>query len=246
MTNARIMRFGEFIANHGERGLKSLTPRDEKIITMLVEGKGYDEMASFFAVTVSTIKKFARKADLKIAKLEQLWEHQARIEPLVDPIKAFFLEAATKTYASGEVQKTTIGELPRSKVYRYHGNDMLYIDAFFTNGERSGGQTVIYRTYDDEKEGHIQKPVWLMQYHGWCKDDDPEVLAFLKESLANAYSQSIFVGGRGQDPYVLQAHPLRYFNDGSDHFEQGEGFEEIKRGSEQVFWHRYQYYMLGL
>jgi hypothetical protein len=163
---------------------------------------------------------------------------------ITDEIKTFFLEAAAKTYASGEVKKTTIGYLPGSNVYRYERNSMYYIDTYFVNGERSGGQTLIYKTFFEEGKGYFEKPVWLMQYHGWCKDDDPEVLAFLKESLANAYSQGIFSGGRGVDPYPLQTRPLMYFNDGPEGFGQGEGVEEIKRGSELVFWHRYQYYML--
>ena len=154
----------------------------------------------------------------------------------VDTIKAFFLEAAAKTYASGEVQKTTNADLPGSKVYRYERNGMLYIDTFFTNGERSGGQTVIYQN---------GKPAWLMQYHGWCKDDNPKVLAFLKAALADAYAKPHFFGGRGIDGFEHDASPdLMYSNDPFGPFESGYGIEKIYCRSEKIFWHKYQHFML--
>ena len=77
----------------------------------------------------------------------------------VERLQKFYLEAAAATYAGGVAKKETIPDLPRSKVYRYESGDLLYIDTFFTNGEYSGGQTVIY------VKGI---PAWLMQYHGWC------------------------------------------------------------------------------
>ena len=57
-------------------------------------------------------------------------------------LQDFFFEAASATYA-GFAQKTTVADMPRSKVYRYERHEYLYIDTYFTNGEQGGGQTII-------------------------------------------------------------------------------------------------------
>jgi hypothetical protein len=101
------------------------------------------------------------------------------------------------------------------------------------------------------------KPIWLMQYQGWCKDDDPEVIALLKAALTHAYEQRKFFGGRGQGefyPYDAQRRALQYLNrrdeehpieEGSfDRFEGEECIRDIPHhgggGATQVFYHRYQ------
>jgi hypothetical protein len=242
MITARTKYFSEFVARHGKEGLRYLTPREEKIVTMLVDGKSYDEIGTTFAVSGSCISRLAAKAEKKARELVQDWQHEARIAPVADPIKQFFLEASAKTYASGEIKKTTIGDLPGSKVYRYEGDNLLYIDTYFTNGERSGGEIVIYH-----KDADKWQPAWLMQYHGWCKNDDSEVLAYLKQALENAYLKGIFHGGRGVNfpENVLESHPIWYRNNPYGSFESGYGEECIYRGSDKVFWHKYQHYMLA-
>lgn len=161
--------------------------------------------------------------------------------PIVDLIKAFFLEASAKTYASGEVQKTTNADLPGSKEYRYQKGGLFYVDTYFTHGERSGGQTVIFCANRE------WQPVWLFQYHGWCKNDDPGVLAFLKRVLADAYTKNVFFGGRGVDGYTesVGPHTLLYFNNPMGTFESGSGGESIYYDQKKVFWHTYQHYLLA-
>jgi len=162
-------------------------------------------------------------------------------------IQAFFLEAAGQCYA-GDLSKTTIEELPKSKVLRYEKGDLLYLDVYFTNDEHSGGQTVIYRD---------NTPVWLMQYQGLCKNDSPEVLSFLKEALRETYCKGIWYNGRG--PREHAKYPYVYDNlvykglwelSGSkvSSFDSFMGIETIRdlstedfgEGGETVFRHRYQ------
>ncbi len=162
-------------------------------------------------------------------------------------IQAFFLEAAGQCYA-GDLPKTTIAELPGSKVYRFEQGDLLYIDTYFTNDEHSGGQTVIYQ------DG---TPVWLMQYQGLCKNDDPEVLSFLKDALRQTYCAGVWNNGRG--PQEHAKYPYVYDNlvykglwevagRKGGRFDNFMGIEMIRdlstedhgEGGEMVFHHRYQ------
>ncbi len=95
-------------------------------------------------------------------------------------IQDFFFEATLATYASGEKAKTDPNNT-NLKFYSFQRRDYLYLDKFMVNGEHSGGQTVI---------SFQGKPVWLMQYHGWCKDDDP--FAFSEEvNLRTRLSMSL-------------------------------------------------------
>lgn len=164
----------------------------------------------------------------------------------VSRLQKFYLEAAAATYAGGVVEKETIPDLPRSKVYRYESGDLLYVDTFFTNGEFSGGQTIIY------VDG---VPAWLMQYHGWCKDDDKETLSFLKQALSAAYERGEFHGGRGLPRFeshlegglVYENWPQMPPYNPQD-FTDFQGRERIWRKPDQtkdVFWHRYQGLLLA-
>jgi len=171
-------------------------------------------------------------------------------------LQEFFFEAALATYA-GSAPKTSIEGLPKSKVYRYERDNYMYIDTYFTNGEQSGGQTIIYI----KPEGSPTfVPAWIMQYHGWCKDDDPKVLAFLKEALRATYEEGVFHGGRGSVmfPFCGQVRTITnddyliYRNDAGRilpcAFHRFSGEERIYRshdkhatnGWKEVFWHRYQ------
>jgi hypothetical protein len=157
-------------------------------------------------------------------------------------LQEFFFEAASATYA-GCAQKRTIGDLPRSKVYEYHRGEYLYIDTYFTNGEQSGGQTVIYTGES------ATIPAWIMQYHGWCKGDDKMVLDFLKTVLGRAYRSRAFCGGRGLAFQESEKDPLRYSNQWTGSFANFSGQEKIESETlkdevlsdwNNVFWHRYQ------
>ena len=168
---------------------------------------------------------------------------------LVKRLQGFFFEAALATYAGGTVKKETIPDFPGSKVYRYERSDLLYIDTYFVNGQSSGGQTLIY---------HNHLPVWIMQYHGWCKYDDPQVLTFLKKVLTKTYKEGEFCGGRGKYSiehwtsddglFVYENHPT--LPPPTDEFINFMGHESIMTRawkpdqSHVVFWHRYQGYLL--
>lgn len=164
----------------------------------------------------------------------------------VASLQKFFFEAARNTYA-GDAKKETDPYLPKSKVYRFERGEYLYIDTYFTNGERSGGQTVIYQ------EG---APVWLMQYYGWCKNDDKDVLAFLKQALLFAYGKSEWHRGRGPHNFCgtgLRGTELAYSNvpirppyDQDFRFFHGrESIGLAKAPLTELFWHQYQGLLLA-
>ena len=163
-------------------------------------------------------------------------------------LQEFFFEAALATYA-GSTSKTSIEGLPCSKGYRYKRGDYLYIDTYFTNGEQSGGQTIIYLK-PEESPNFI--PAWIMQYNGWCEGDDKKVLDFLKEALSRTYRMRTFCGGRGKlfGEVSPSGECLEYANDWKGTFDDFRGVEIISKESvpesgvghetKNVFWHRYQ------
>jgi hypothetical protein len=172
-------------------------------------------------------------------------------------LQDFFFEAALATYA-GNASKRSIEGLPGSKVYRYEKGNYLYIDTYFTNGDQSGGQTIIYiksftnpvEVYGVSVQDPCWVPAWIMQYHGWCKNDDKEVLDFLKEVLAKTYQTKSFCGGRGYPSFESIDDMLNYRNDWYGTFNQFDGEETIDKQVEDpeamglertdVFWHRFQ------
>ena len=147
---------------------------------------------------------------------------------LVKRLQGFFFEAALATYAGGTVKKETVPDFPGSKVYRYERSDLLYIDTYF------------------------------VQYQGWCKYDDPQVLTFLKKVLTKTYKEGEFCGGRGKYSiehwtsddglFVYENHPT--LPPPTDEFINFMGHESIMTRawkpdqSHVVFWHRYQGYLL--
>jgi hypothetical protein len=154
-------------------------------------------------------------------------------------LEEFFHEAASATYAVSPL-KSTILELPMSKVYRYRRGDLLYVDMYWTNGEYSGGKTLIYA--DDI-------PVWMMDYDGWCKGDGKRITAFLKQALCAQYTTGKFYGGRGPDEFyetekdreglVYRNHPYVYHT-GFAYFQGRERIFEWPAHTTDLFWHRYK------
>ncbi|MBI2590875.1 MAG: hypothetical protein HYW33_03285, partial [Candidatus Blackburnbacteria bacterium] len=142
------------------------------------------------------------------------------------------------TYA-GKGVKSTIAEFPGSKVYRIEEGNLLYVDAYHTNGKWSGGQTLIYQ--DDVN-------VWRMSYEGWC-EDDANILDFLKLVLEGTYQAGVFYGGRGfqqiwqngenQPGLVYQNYTDPYHWDFS-FFSGREYINRCPNHIDQIFWHRYQ------
>ena len=153
-------------------------------------------------------------------------------------LKEFFLEMAADTYSSGS-KVDRVPERFWEREFRRQRGKLTYIDRYVVNGEYSGGSTLILAE---------NTPVWLMQYHGWCKNDDESVLLFLKKALNIAYSAGEFRGGRGPEyfhdgdsGFTYTNVPLpTYYRLGD--FTNFQGRERIWRlpQSDDIFWHRYQ------
>lgn len=155
-------------------------------------------------------------------------------------LQQFFIEGAAQGYA-GDREKTR-GDFG-SKVYRYERDYLIYLDMYFTNGEYTSGSTTIF------EQGLA---IWQMQYQGWCKDDNPNILSFLKLALKTNYVQGIWLGGRG--PAIYRSDKwrfLEYTNEftGTDPFFCFSGLEMIRDlktlKADKVFWHRYQGMLLA-
>ncbi|MBI3304765.1 hypothetical protein HYZ80_00335 [Candidatus Parcubacteria bacterium] len=117
----------------------------------------------------------------------------------------FFFEAGMEICADDIVMaKRTIVELPGSRVLRYKKPPFLYVDCYFSVGEKSFGQTGIW--HEELRSG----PVWGMQYRGWCKDK--RAIPFLRRALRYAYENRIFVGGRGPKSFRVEDETLSYLN----------------------------------
>ena len=162
-------------------------------------------------------------------------------------LQQFFFEGSLRGYAGGG-EKIIVSGVKKTRRFVHQRGELYYRDEYVVNGEYSGGSTIIYVD---------SFPVWLMQYHGWCKDDDPEVLAFLKKVLVDTYRSGEFAGGRGkygawrsnEGSLIYENHPtlLPTVNEFNDFI----GHERIKTQtwkpdqSHEVFWHRYQGMLLG-
>jgi len=156
-------------------------------------------------------------------------------------LQEFFLEMAAETYASGEKAARTPGRSWERTFERSRG-ELTYIDRFIVNGEYSGGETRIIEA---------DAPVWMMHYGGKCKNDDSELLAFLKDVLSGAYRRGKFYGGRGIDQVATQIRGSRhwYGNQYEGGFQKCAGYEYIatveNADIKKVFWHKYHCLLLG-
>src|SRR3989338_1996936 len=162
-------------------------------------------------------------------------------------LQEFFFEGSLWGYAGGG-EKIIIPDVKKTRRFVYYRGELLYRDEYVVNGEYSGGSTVIYM------DG---LPVWLMQYHGWCQNDNSDVLAFLKKVLTKTYQDSEFCGGRGKfgswtsddGSLVYENHPT--LPPSMEEFVYFMRYERIKTRvwksdqSHEVFWHRYQGLLLG-
>jgi hypothetical protein len=77
-------------------------------------------------------------------------------------LETFYLRASAKGWAGGGV-KTTIPELPGSKVITVEEGSLRYRDVYYTypGSEISSGHTGIW-IYDDTRGGWL--PAWIMHY----------------------------------------------------------------------------------
>lgn len=148
-------------------------------------------------------------------------------------VEQFFLEAAEHTWAAG-MEKSTIPELPGSKVLRYARGGLLYVDTYWGSGERSFGQTLIYES---------ENPLWMMQYYG---EYPKRITPFLKQALLAQYRTRHFNGGRGPTTYCHpddKTNPLEYRNvvEDESRFFAFRGKEQVclRLTGEMLGWHRY-------
>jgi hypothetical protein len=141
----------------------------------------------------------------------------------LEHLQAVFFGAANAGYAAN-APKTTMAELPGSKVITYEEDDFLVKDVYFVNKAtyQSFGSKMIW-----DKRCLELGPVWFMSYDGWYH---PSVTNFLKETLACTYAKHFFNGGRGED-CVNEAGSLSYGVrfDASNRFSFFRGNETIER-----------------
>lgn len=120
------------------------------------------------------------------------------MSPFAEETQAFFLKAMAQGYAS-DAEKTTIAELPGSKVIVFGENDFSLKDVYYVGDDgKSVGATTIW---------HRDIPVWVMSYGGRY---EKWVIPFLKTCLLAAYETGKFWGGRG--PHTMQESGLTYVN----------------------------------
>lgn len=132
-------------------------------------------------------------------------------------IEEIFFKAVRAGYI-GTPTKTTIPELPGSKVITFEDNEWLVKDVYFVNdlSGMSFGTTTIW---------HCGLPVWYMNYNGWYHKD---AIPFLKEVLFMSYSAKVFEGGRGPKEVRHEERRMVYFNRLTvNEFRHFSGVEEI-------------------
>jgi hypothetical protein len=147
-----------------------------------------------------------------------------------------FFEAMCFGYAmegssGAALERTTITELPGSKVITSNDNDWKLIDCYYTrpDSEKSGGQTMIW---------YKGVPVWMMAYGGRYPK---VVIPFLKQCLHRAYMENRFYGGRG--PEFVQGEQYTYVNRVHGTFSNFKGEERIYDRSETRFGHHWYHGM---
>ena len=151
-------------------------------------------------------------------------------------LQAFYLFASAKGWAGGGV-KTTIPELPGSKVITVEEGPLRYVDLYYIypGSEGSFGQTVIW-IHDGGQE--LWLPAWGMQFGGRYPE---RVIAFLKAALNQNYKAKEFTGGRG--PLQFKQGNLEYHNHpdpGKKGFDDFKGEEEVLEDGVQSGFHWYR------
>lgn len=151
-------------------------------------------------------------------------------------LEMFYLRASAKAWAGG-AEKTTIAELPESKVITTEEGPLRYKDVYYTypGSEESSGHTGIW-VYDDTRGRWLL--AWIMHYGGHYPEG---VIPFLKAVLRQAYEAKEFMGGRGSE--YSRSGNLRYRNyveknDFRD-FKGEEEIREVEHGVQLGFhWYR--------
>ena len=156
----------------------------------------------------------------------------------VSGLKKAFFAAMQNGYAKGSVEKTTIPELPGSKVITFR-HDIYTVRDVYQVTEGSNGS---FGTTTISVESDI---LWTMQYQGHYRKDH---IPFLKRALMKTYAENIFCGGRGPIEAYIEDE-LYYVNKPElNDFLHFRGREEICRCGthEYVGWHEYQGMLVSL
>ena len=156
----------------------------------------------------------------------------------VERVKQFYLRCALRCYVAGVIPKE-VDSTSGVKRYRDSELGLVYIDEYRTVGDYSFGNTIIY------KAAARNRILWQMQYQGWCRDDDPRIISFLKAALKETYSNGVWNFGRGPTNFTDDRwRGLEYSVEGwdSQSFEQFQCGELIRDQKHEkkpvVFWHR--------
>lgn len=140
------------------------------------------------------------------------------MSPSLQNIQSAFMVAMSTGYAMNDgrsVKKTTIVELPSSKVITSDDGTWKVVDCYLTGSDsgKSAGSTMIW---------YKAEPVWTMSYGG---EYAKAVIPFLKKCLQQAYVQQQFYGGRG--PEFVEEDPFVYVNRFHGTFSRFKGEERI-------------------
>ena len=133
---------------------------------------------------------------------------------IVSDVQEFFFEAMQAGWASGSSKQPVLG-MPGYKRISYESGGWRLVDEYCTRpaSRYSSGTTTIWI------EGFI---AWIMQYQGWYK---PEGSKVAKAALREAYSNNIWMGGRG--PAEFQSGGLVYKNEAKGDFQAFSGQESV-------------------
>ena len=125
---------------------------------------------------------------------------EVMLSPDIDLVQSAFFHAMAVGYA-GAAERTTIPQLPGSKVIPFVWGDFKVVDLWLTTpySPKSEGMTTIW---------FQNNPVWVMHYGGRYHDID---IPFIKNCLHRAYVvERRFYGGRG--PQFVRGERFTYIN----------------------------------
>jgi hypothetical protein len=142
--------------------------------------------------------------------------------PNISAIQNFFFEAMLQGYVDDNAPIGTIPELPGSKTFRFCSPDEKFTlgDIWFGAGQINFGLTIIWEKLVNSR---VFIPVWKMSYQGRYQ---AEAIPVLKEALHAAYSNGVFLGGRGAASWRWRDYVYYNYPDQSD-FKSFFGHEKV-------------------
>jgi len=139
--------------------------------------------------------------------------------PNLNEIREVFQRAMQSGWGTNP-EKSTIVDLPGSKMILYQEDWYRVVDCWFTNpfGDHSWGFIMIW-----ERTGEVWNPVWVMQFGGWYVE---RAIPVVKSALTDLLKNRQFYGGRGAPAYTMNG--MRYRNlVRENHFHRFRGREEV-------------------